>query len=118
MARTNEEQLELFADLVEPMADIMADDEIAAVMRPGGGKLIHAVSIAYKKHKPAIIQILARLDNTPVEKYVVPDVPALWQRLVDLINQPSMQKLFTSQGQMSGAAASGSATEITEGGAN
>lgn len=118
MARTNEEQLELFADLLEPAAEIMGDEKIANVLRPGGGKLVKAFELAFRNHKEAVIRILARLDDCPVERYQVPDFATLWEKVVEFVNMPGVQELFTYQGQMSDAVASGSATENTEDGAN
>ena len=57
MQRANEEQLELFADLLEPASEIIGDGEIAAVLKPGGGKLLNAFKLALKNHKNAVIQI-------------------------------------------------------------
>lgn len=114
--RSNDEQLELFADLLEPAAEIMGDAEIAAVLR-SGDKLIRAFELANKNHKAAVIRILARLDGVPVESYQVPDFVTLWRRLVDFINLPGVQELFTLQRQESDAARSGSATESIEDGA-
>ena len=115
MQRTNEEKLDLFADLLEPAAEIFSDPAIAEVFR-SGGKTVTAVKIAIKNHKAAVIEILARIDGIPVEEYKV-NVVALPMRLIALINQPELKSLFSGQIQTA-AASSGSATDSTKDGAN
>lgn len=117
MGRTNEEQLELFADLLEPAAEIFGDKEIAKVFKTGG-KPVTAVKMAIKNHKASVIELLARLDGVAPEDYRVPNPFALSLKLLNLFNDPTISNLFTSQGQTSAAAFSGSATESTEDGAN
>ena len=116
MARTNEEQLELFADLLEPAAEIITDKEVSGAIK-AGEKPIKAVKLAIKNHKAAVIEMLARIDGVAPDKYHV-NVLTLPVKLVNLFNKPEVQELFTLQGQTDGAAASGSATENIEDGAN
>lgn len=114
--RSNEEELELFADLLEPAAEILTDHAVRGVLN-SGGKPITAVKYAIKNHKKAVIEILARIDNVPVEEYRVSAI-TLPLRLLELVNKPEVEELFTYAGQMSDAAPSGSPTENTEDGAN
>ena len=115
--RTNEEQLELFADLLEPAAEILGDEEIAKVFK-GGGKAVTAVKMAIKNHKAAVVALLAALDGESAETYVVPAPPILAVKLLNFLNDPDLQQLFTSPGQKNVAASFGSDTESTEDGAN
>ena len=115
--RTNEEQLELFANLLEPAAEIIADKEVAAILK-GKGKAITAVKLAIKNHKSAVIELLAVLDGVPVEDYIVPNPAALTMKLINLLNSEEMKDLFTLPGQTNAAASSGSAMDNTKGGAN
>ena len=114
--RTNEEELELFADLLEPVAEILTDNAVRSVIQ-SGGKPITAIKWAIKNHKKATIEILARLDDVPVEEYKVSAI-TLPIKLLALVNKPEVQDLFSSAEQMSGAALSGSATEVTQDGAH
>lgn len=115
MKRTNEEALELFADILEPAAEVLADKELADIIR-GGGKPVKAVAVAIRKHKAEIIEILARIDGADPEEYEV-NVLVLPVRLINLLNRPEIKELFTLQGQTGDAASSGSATENTGDGA-
>lgn len=116
MQRTNEEELDLLADLLEPAAEILGDKAVGDVFRTGG-KPIVAVKYAIKNHKDAVIEILARIDGVPVKDYKVSAI-TLPVKLLSLLNRPELKDLFTSAEQMSDAAPSGSATENTEDGAN
>lgn len=113
--RTNEEELDLFADLIEPFSEILADSAVSDVLK-SGGKIVTAVKYAIKNHKESIIQILARIDGVPVEEYHITAL-SIPIKLIGLFNKPEMKDLFTSQVLTSGAVASGSATGNIEDGA-
>lgn len=116
MTRTNDEQLELFADLIEPVAEIVGDAEVGAVFQKGG-KPITAVKLAIKNHKAAVVEILARLDGIDPKDYEVPGPFVLAMKIFKLFSTPEVSDLFTGQSQ-SVAASGGSATENTGDGAN
>lgn len=116
MQRTNEEELELFADLIEPVAEILADNAVSGVFR-SGGKPVTAIKYAIKNHKSAVIEILARIEGVPVDEYRVSAI-TLPVKLLALLNKPEVKDLFTSAEQTSVAAHSGSAMEVTEDGVN
>ena len=115
MTRTNEEQLDLFADLLEPVGEILSDRELAEPLRKG--KKLEAIKLGIKRHKQAVIEILALIDGVEVGAYVVPTPPVLALKILALLNNPQVTELFTLQGQNATESASGSATENTEGGA-
>lgn len=109
---SNEESLDLFADLLEPVAEILADKDVKEAFE---SKKICGVKLAIKNHKAEVIQILALVDGIPVEEYKV-SVFTLPMKLLELLNKPEVSELFQSQGQMKVAATSGSATGNTEDG--
>lgn len=111
-SRSNEESLDLFADLLEPVAEILADAEVKEAFEL---KRIRGVKVAIKKHKAEVIQILALVDGIPVDEYKV-NVFTLPLKLLELLNKPEVAELFQSQGRMNFAATSGSATETMEDG--
>lgn len=115
--RSNEDQLELFADLIEPAAEIMADKQVAKILQ-SGARPAKAVKLAIKNHKQAVIELLARLDGVDPEDYIVPGPIGLTMKLVNLFNQPDIKDLFTVQDQSEIAADSGPATETTGDGVN
>jgi hypothetical protein len=60
-----EEAIELWADLAEPIAKIMADEEVKNSY--GEGKpIITMVKTILKRHKEEAEEILLRIDDTPI----------------------------------------------------
>ena len=103
--RTNEEQLELFADLIEPCAEILSDKELAAAFQ--SGNRAKAIKLGIKS-----------IDGVDVGAYKVPTPPVLAMKILSLFNNPEIAELFTPQAQNETATHSGSATESTEDGEN
>ena len=112
-----EEALDVFADILEPMTEIITDEEIVALTKQKGTPVMAFVKPAIKNHKKAIIAILARLENKPVEEYVKTlTLFTLPKQVLDLFNDPEVQSLFHSQTQtdVKSEASFGSAMENTE----
>ena len=109
--RTNEEALDIFADILEPAGEIIGDDEVKDLFR--ANDRVKAVKVAIKKHKAAIIEILARIDGVEPDDYKV-GIFTLPAKVLSLLNSDDVQALFTGQGQNGGGASSGSATETIE----
>lgn len=103
--------LDLLADILEPVGEIMGDKEVAAAAK--GQNKMKAVSVAIKGHKKAVIEILARLDGVDPKEYKV-NVLTLPVKLLELLNDKELVQLFTWQGQTGDATSSGSVSENTE----
>lgn len=113
--RTNEDKLDLFADLMEPVATILGDQEVQAGMSQNI-PLIRIAALAIKRHKQEVITILALLDGVPVSEYKV-NLISMPVKLVRLLNTPEAKELFTGAEPKSEAASFGSAMENTGDGA-
>lgn len=113
LERFNEDALERFADLLEPISEIAADSEVMSEK----GSLAKIAAKAIKRHKQAVIQILAISDGEPVEGYKV-NAFTIPFKLVNLMNRPEFKDLFTSQGQKTDEEPSGSAMDDTRDGAH
>lgn len=100
--------LDMLADLMDPSAEIMSDKDFAIAMR--NKKTSDAVKIVLRNHKKSITQILAIMDDVDPSKYEVRLV-TLPLKIVELLNDPYLLNLFTSQGQEIEEESSGSATE-------
>lgn len=61
-----DEAIELWADLLEPMTQILGDKEIAAIMQSSQPTLLKARAIL-KKYKKETGQILLRIDPEPLD---------------------------------------------------
>ena len=105
-----EAALDILADLIEPAGEIMSDKEIGEVFKENRFK---AIGLAIKNHKKAVMQILATMDGVPVEEYKC-NVFSLPAKILELLNDPEMIRLFQYQGQTGDANSSGSASENTE----
>lgn len=105
-----EAALDILADLIEPAGEIMSDKEIGEVFKKNRFK---AIGMAIKNHKKAVMQIMATMDGVPVDEYKC-NVFTLPVKILELLNDSELIRLFTYQGQTGDANSSGSASENTE----
>ena len=106
-----ETALDILADLIEPAGEIMSDKEIGEVFKKNRFK---AIGLAIKNHKNAVMKIMATMDGVPVDEYKC-NVFTLPVKILELLNDPDIVRLFTYQGQTGDANSSGSASENIEG---
>ena len=105
-----ESALDILADLIEPAGEIMSDKEIGEVFKKNRFK---AIGMAIKNHKKAVMQIMATMDGVPVDEYKC-NVFTLPVKILEILNDPDMIRLFQYQVQTGDAKSSGSASENTE----
>ena len=105
-----EAALDILAELIEPAGEIMTDKEIGEVFKQNRFK---AIGLAIKNHKKAVMQIMAALDDVPVDEYKC-NVFSLPVKILEILNDPEMIQLFQYQGQTGDANSSGSASVNTE----
>ena len=89
-----ERALDVLADIIEPISEIIADKEVSKTLR--SGKKSKAVSLAIKNHKKAVIEVLAALDGKDVNEYEC-NLLSLPKQVLDIVNDPAVIELFTSQ---------------------
>lgn len=106
-----EEALDVLADLIEPAVEIMQDKRIAELFR--NDKKAKAVAVAIKEHKRSVLDIMATLDGEDRETYA-PSLFALPAKILEILNDPELVNLFTSQGRTEDQTISGSATANIE----
>lgn len=107
-----EQALDVLGDIIEPAVRIMKDQKIAAAAR--AGNTLEIVRILCKDHKQEVITMLAILDGEDPATYEV-GLLTLPAKLMELLNDPEVQRLFTPRGQTEEKTSSGSASENTEG---
>lgn len=105
------EALDVLADLLEPVTEIMTDEEVVKLAR--SKNKVKAVSVAIKNHKDSVVSILAILEGVDPSKYT-PSLMELPIKLLEILNDPDLAQVFTSQGQTQEENVSGSATGNTE----
>lgn len=108
----DEEAIDVLADLLSPAAIIMGDPEMEKIGNSGKPKLLMA-QYALKAHKKEVIEVISILHRTPVKDLKF-TVASLLKDLMDILNDPELQELFFSPGQMTDVASSGSVTGNTE----
>lgn len=117
--RSNEDKLELFADVLEPFAALLADGEVMGVLNRNE-PIIRAVSLAIKRHKAEVTEIFARLEGVEPEEYDFNPMRVTFKALQFFGRsdvQQMVRELFTSPEQNDAGASSGAATENIEDGA-
>ena len=92
-----EKALDAMADLLDPLALIFADPEIQRSVKNDEPKMILVKKIL-KTHKKEAIQIMAILDGETPETYEI-SLLKIPMKLLEIINDPEVQSLFTYQGQ-------------------
>ena len=90
-----ERALDVLADLIDPVAEIMADKEIVEILRSGKAPA-KAIKLSLKNHKKAVLAMMAAIDGEDPETYQ-PSLFVLPKRMLDLLNDPEVQQLFSSQ---------------------
>ena len=90
-----ERALDVSADLLDPMAEIMGDKQISDILKNGKAP-IKAIKLSLKNHKKAVLDMMAILDGEDPETYA-PSLLEIPKRLLDLLNDPEVQRLFASQ---------------------
>lgn len=114
-----EEAIDVLADIIDPISKILTDAEIQELSKKKDVSVVSYIKPMLKNNKKETIEILARLDNKSVEEYTKTlNLLTLPAQVMDLINDPELQKLFLSQEQSESNASSTPATETTEAGKN
>lgn len=92
-----EKAIEAFANLLEPVGEILADKEFTEGLRTDKSK-IELAQVVMKSHAKAIIKILAILDDKDPENYEI-NLAMLPVKLAELMNDKGLLDLFTGQSQ-------------------
>lgn len=97
----NEQALDALAELIDPLNEILTDEELKKIAN-GGGNALGIIRKILKDHKQSIIAILAVLDNTEPEnvKVSILSLLARFSELKTLYYTSGIRDLFSSQAQM------------------
>lgn len=105
--------LYLIADLIDPITEIMSDPAVAAAYRgteKEPGSKAKAIKVAIKTHIKAVTTILALMDEEDPKTYQ-PSAMVIPVRLLQMLNDPDLNSLFTLPNQSSEENTSGSVSE-------
>ena len=89
-----EDALDVLADIIEPVTDIVTDEEVKAQWKTEG-KVASFVKVILKKHPKDVIAILARLDNKTYEEYAETiSIATLPAKLLDVMQDEVLMSFF------------------------
>ena len=108
----NEDAVEILADLIEPVAKILANEEVQKLYRAKAPKL-KIIRAALKADKKSVVEIAAIAEGIDPKEYKC-TITSLIRSLLNILNAPEAKDLFQLQGQITEKTSSGSATENTE----
>lgn len=110
-----EAALDVLADILEPAAEILTDEEIKAATEDKNVKLIQIVKIAIKNHKRAVIEILAAVEGETYDEYVEKvNIFTVPKAFMKLLQDKNLREVLPLSGQKKDETPSGSATANTK----
>lgn len=101
-----ERALEVLADLIDPVGEICADEEIKTAFRTNKKT---ALKLMLKTHKSSVIAVMAALDGATPQDYDI-SLLSLPVKLMEILNDPEVVSLFTSAATVTGQEPSGAAS--------
>ena len=108
-----EAAIDKLAEIIEPLTAILGDPEMQEIAEKKGSAMMYVKPIL-KNHKKEIIEVLASLEDEPVDEYkekiTLLTLPA---RVLEFINDPEVQALFPQQHQVTPLPDFGAVTENT-----
>lgn len=104
----NEDALDLLADLIDPVSDIMTDAELRKVAE-SADKMAIAKYVLKNKQKQ-VVEILARMDGKTPKTYSA-TITEMFAQIMDVLNDKVMFDFFAAQAQKLNGASSGPVTE-------
>lgn len=105
-----ERALSVIADLIDPIKELVQDKRFKATINEG--TRLDVVKYLLKEHAKTVLTILALINDEDPEKYQ-PTLIELPKLVLELVSDPDVASLFTSQSQSEQLASSGSVTENT-----
>jgi len=85
-----EQSLDVLADILEPIAVIVNDDNVKAAFKDSR---IKGIACAIKRHKNEVVEIMARLDGAEPETYEY-NLLTLPKKFLEIFNDEAVQSLF------------------------
>lgn len=107
----DDEALDLLADLLEPVVEILGDQEVVKEFQKNKLK---GISLAIKSHRTAVFKALAVLNGEDVKSYHC-DILTLPKTILDILNDKDLLDFFLLQSQELDKEHSGSVTTNGEG---
>lgn len=110
-----DEALNVLAELMEPVTEIMGDQGVRSLAQTEGTPVIKVAHYVIKNHSENVFKIYEAMTKESREN-ATPQ--KLIKFILDIADDPELIDLFTTQGQNGALTSSGSAMENTEEGEN
>lgn len=107
-----EAALDALADLIDPIATLVQNDEIRR-LRKSNAPTTEMAKVMLKTDKKAVLEILAIVEGEDPATYA-PGPLEIMTNIVEIFNTPEIKTLFFSPEQTGAVNASDSATEDTQ----
>lgn len=107
----DEEAIDLWMDLLDPIGEILQDKEVAKIYKKGG-KPIQIAQEIVKRHRKDATQILLRIDPTPIDGLNI--IIRLLDVIMEFERSEELKNFFGSAGTATEGVSPGNATENTE----
>ena len=85
----NEDAIDLVADLIEPIGDLISHEEVKNAIQSGANKLTIAKTML-KSGKAEVLTILATMNGVPVSEFTCNPV-SIFKDLLILLQDPEME---------------------------
>jgi hypothetical protein len=109
---TDEEKLDLFVDLIDPVSRMMSSEAVAKAYDGGKGKIMDVFKAALKADRKATLEVLSIFSDAGEDYKLSLTDPILV--FAEIMKNPELVSVFTFAGRMTGATSSGSHTENSE----
>jgi len=111
-----EDAIDVLADIIEPITEIVKDDEVTKLWKTKGNNVANAAKVILKRHKHEVVEVLAAMERKTYDEYL-PEVTVLSLpiKLLEVLNDKDFMDFFTQQVGTIAAGSSGDATENTDG---
>lgn len=109
----NEQAIEILGKLLGPVSKIMTDIKVKKLFETKSATKVEMSQVLLANFSHEIIEILAILDDTPVEQYEC-NVFTLPKKLLEILNDKELSDFFSLQGQNLAQTSFGSAMANTE----
>ena len=114
----DEQALDVLSEILDSAISLMADKEFQRALigdreRNIKPNRVEAIKVCLKDHKKELVQIMAVLNETPVEEFHY-NILTLPKMVLEIFNDKELVDFFKSQGTETSETSTGPATENTE----
>lgn len=110
---TDEEKLDLFVELIDPVSRMMSSETVEKAYNDGKGSVMDVFKAALKSNYKATLEVLSIFSDKSNSEYKLNLTDPILV-FAEIMKNPELVSVFTFAGRMKGATSSGSHTENSE----